>query len=165
MAPNGRAINIARRRDRGLLSRVPRIALATYAKLPTLNDDDRLLVPALAALGVTAVPAVWDSPDVCWDEFQGVLIRSCWDYHLRPLEFLDWIARLERAGVTLWNAGAVLRWNHHKRYLRDLAARGVAILATRRLARGGPGHLPALLGEAGWRDAGGKPPVPASPAG
>ena len=26
-----------------------RIALATYAKLETLNDDDRLLVPALAA--------------------------------------------------------------------------------------------------------------------
>ena len=142
-----------------------RIALATYAKLPTLNDDDRLLVPALAALGVTAVPAVWDSPDVCWDEFQGVLIRSCWDYHLRPLEFLDWIARLERAGVTVWNAGAVLRWNHHKRYLRDLAARGVAIVPTRWLERGGPVDLPALLGEAGWRDAVVKPAVSASAAG
>src|SRR2546423_2780561 len=100
MAPNGRAINIARRRDRGLLSRVPRIALATYSKLPTLNDDDRLLVPALAALGVTAVP-VWDPPRVCWDEFLGVLIRSLWDYHPRPLEFLGWDAqaagRLARA--------------------------------------------------------------------
>ena len=70
-----------------------RIALATYAKLPTLNDDDRLLVPALAAPDVTAVPAVWDSPQVCWDEFLGVLIRSLWDYHLRPLEFLGWDAQ------------------------------------------------------------------------
>jgi len=78
-----------------------RIALATYSKLPTLNDDDRLLVPALAALGVTAVPAVWDSPQVSWDEFPGVLIRSLWDYHPRPLEFLGWDAqaagRLARA--------------------------------------------------------------------
>ena len=78
-----------------------RVALATYSKLPTLNDDDRLLVPALAALGVTAVPAVWDSPQVCWDEFPGVLIRSLWDYHLRPHEFLGWDAqaagRLARA--------------------------------------------------------------------
>src|ERR1043166_1597539 len=113
---------MARWPDRGLLSRVPRIALATYAKLPTLNDDDRLLIPALAALGVTAVPAVWDSGQVCWDGFQGGVIRSCWDYHLRPSEFLEWIARLERGGVTVWNPAALLRWNHHKHYLRDLAA-------------------------------------------
>ncbi|HXL06422.1 MAG TPA: hypothetical protein VN964_05795 [Gemmatimonadales bacterium] len=139
-----------------------RIALATYSKLPTLNDDDRLLIPALAALGVTAVPAVWDSGQVCWDEFQGVLIRSSWDYHLRPLEFLDWIARLERGGVPVWNPGALLRWNHHKRYLRDLAARGVATVPTRWLARGEPADLQALLADVGWREAVIKPAVSAS---
>lgn len=139
-----------------------RIALATYAKVPTLNDDDRLLVPALAALGVTAAPAVWDEAGVCWDELQGVLIRSCWDYHLRAPEFLDWIARLERSGVRVWNAGDVLRWNHHKRYLRDLAARGVATVPTRWLARGEAADLRALLAEAGWRDAVIKPAVSAS---
>jgi glutathione synthase/RimK-type ligase-like ATP-grasp enzyme len=148
-----------------LLSRVPRIALATYAKLPTLNDDDRLLIPALAALGVTAVPAVWDSGQVCWDEFQGVVIRSCWDYHLRPSEFLEWIARLERGGVTVWNPADLLRWNHHKRYLRDLAARGVATVPTRWLARGEPADLRALLADAGWRDAVIKPAVSASASG
>src|SRR5436190_20145957 len=74
-----------------------RIALATGAKLPTLNEDDLLLVPPLRELGVTAVPAVWDSPDVCWEEFQGVVVRSCWDYHHRLEEFLAWVARLERA--------------------------------------------------------------------
>src|SRR2546428_12760632 len=60
-----------------------RIALATSAKLPTLNDDDRLLIPALAELGLAAVPAVWDSPEMCWEEFQSVVVRSCWDYHHR----------------------------------------------------------------------------------
>ncbi len=139
-----------------------RIALATYSKLPTLNDDDRLLIPALAALGVTAVPAVWDSGQACWDEFQGVLIRSSWDYHLRPLEFLDWIARLERGGVRVWNPGALLRWNHHKRYLQDLAARGVATVPTRWLARGEPADLRGLLADVGWREAVIKPAVSAS---
>src|SRR5436190_22959089 len=80
-----------------------RIALATSAKLPTLNDDDRLLIPALAELGLGAVPAVWDSPDVCWEEFQGVLVRSCWDYHHRLEEFLAWVSRLERT-TTPWNS-------------------------------------------------------------
>ena len=144
---------------------MPRIALATYAKLPTLNDDDRLLIPALAALGVTAVPAVWDSAAVCWNEFQGVLIRSSWDYHLRPLEFLDWIARLERGGGRVWNPGPLLRWNHHKRYLRDLAAGGgggVATVPTRWLARGEAADLASLLGDAGWREAVIKPAISAS---
>src|SRR5439155_9660455 len=70
---------------------VTHVALATYTKLPSLNADDLLLVPALRELGVTAVPAVWDSPDVCWEEFQGVVVRSCWDYHHRREEFLAWV--------------------------------------------------------------------------
>src|SRR5437867_1529723 len=102
-----------------------RIALATSAKLPTLNDDDRLLVPALAELGVAAGPAVWDSPDVCWEEFQGVLVRSCWDYHHRLEEFLAWVSRLERAGVPVWNPPAVLRRRRH----------GAAVRARSRRAR------------------------------
>src|SRR6267378_75539 len=86
-----------------------RIALATYAKLPSLNEDDLLLVPALQELGVTAVPAVWDSPDVCWEEFQGVVVRSCWNSHkgyLRdlavrgvPIVPTRWLARGRRVGL------------------------------------------------------------------
>ena len=139
-----------------------RIALATAAKLPTLNDDDRLLVPALAELGFTAVPGVWDAPEVCWDECHGVLVRSCWDYHHRLEEFLAWVTRLERAGVPLWNSPALLKWNIHKGYLRDLAARGVPIVPTRWLERGAPVDLARLLRDAGWREAVVKPAVSAS---
>src|SRR6266568_3199654 len=131
-----------------------RIALATGAKLPPLRE-----------LGVTAVPAVWDSPDVCWEEFQGVVVRSCWDYHHRLEEFLGWVVRLERAGIPVWNPPAVLRWNSHKGYLRDLAARGVPIVPTRWLGRGEPVDLPMLLEDAGWRDAVMKPAVSASASG
>src|SRR3989475_4932132 len=127
-----------------------RIALATGAKLPTLNEDDLLLVPPLRELGVTAVPAVWDSPEVCWEEFQGVAVRSCWDYHHRLEEFLDWVTRLERAEVPLWNSPALLRWNSHKGYLRDLAARGVPIVPTRWLPRGRQVRLLQLLRDERW---------------
>ncbi len=142
-----------------------RIALATYATLPSLNDDDRLLIAALTERGVTARPAVWDSPDVRWEELQGVLVRSCWDYHRRLPEFLAWIARLEGSGVALWNAAAVLRWNSHKAYLRDLAGRGVPIVPTCWLGRGDGTDLAALLGREGWRDAVVKPAVSASATG
>jgi len=144
---------------------VTRIALATCTKLPTLNEDDLLLVPPLRELGVTTVPAVWDSPDVCWEEFQGVVVRSCWDYHHRLEEFLGWVVRLERAGIPLWNPPAMLRWNSHKSYLRDLAARGVPVVPTHWLGRGEPVDLARLLEDAGWRDAVVKPAVSASASG
>src|SRR3989449_4590961 len=139
-----------------------RIALATSARLPTLNEDAGLRTRALAELGLGPVPAVWDSPDVCWEEFQGVVVRSGWDYHLRLEEFLAWVSRLERTGVRVWNPPAVLRWNSHKGYLRDLAARGVSIVPTRWLERGAQADLAGLLRDAGWRDAVVKPAVSAS---
>ncbi|HVH08356.1 MAG TPA: hypothetical protein VM736_01035 [Gemmatimonadales bacterium] len=139
-----------------------RIALATYAKLPNLGEDDRVLLPALAELGVAAVPAVWDAQDVHWEDFQGVLVRSCWDYHEKRDEFLRWLARLERAGVAVWNPFELLRWNVHKGYLRDLEARGVEVVETRWLARGDAVELDALLHGAGWQEAVVKPAVSAS---
>jgi len=139
-----------------------RVALATYANLPGLNDDDRLLIPALDALGLSAAPAVWDAPDVRWDEFRAVMVRSCWDYHHRLEEFLAWVDRLERAGVPLWNPPAVLRWNSHKGYLRDLEACGVPIVPTRWLARGQAVDLARLLRQEAWRSAVVKPAVSAS---
>src|SRR5256885_13593109 len=101
-----------------------RIALATSTRLPSLNEADLLVVPVFRELGVTAVPAVWDSPDVCWEEFQGVVVRSCWDYHHRLEEFLAWVTRLEPAGVAGWNPPAALRWDSPNGYLRELAGRG-----------------------------------------
>ncbi len=142
---------------------MPRIALATYATLPGLNDDDRLLVSALGKQGIPAVPAVWDSPDVEWGDFQGVLVRSCWDYHRRLPEFLEWIARLERdRQQVLWNPPELLRWNSHKGYLRDLGARGVSIVPTRWVARGEPCGLAEVLRHEGWGEAVVKPAVSAS---
>src|SRR5438105_2868483 len=65
-----------------------KVALVSYAGCPELTDDDRLLLPALRHLGVQAKCAVWDAP-VDWTEFDQVILRSCWDYHLRTNEFID----------------------------------------------------------------------------
>src|SRR2546428_1523271 len=99
-----------------------RIALATSAKLPTLNDDDRLLIPALAELGLAAVPAVWDSPEMCWEEFQSVVVRSCWDYHHRREEFLSWVAPPAHARGSVWDTPAGPPPDKHKGHPRAPAA-------------------------------------------
>ena len=97
-------------------------ALVTYAGLPDLAPDDRLLRNALEERGATAEAVVWDDPRADWSRFDAVIVRSTWDYHKRIDEFRAWIDRMEAANVPLWNPPPLLRWNTHKRYLLDLAA-------------------------------------------
>lgn len=106
---------------------MPAIALATSEKWAALSPDDLPLVPALARAGIDAEPAIWSDPSVDWDRFAAVVIRSCWDYHLRRDAFLHWIATLQRP---LFNPPRVVAWNSHKSYLLELAARGVRIPRT-----------------------------------
>ena len=137
------------------------VALATCEAVPDLVQDDRLLIPALAARGIAARPAVWDDDAVAWHEFDAVVIRSCWDYHFKVDRFEAWTRRLEADGIPLLNPPALLRWNARKIYLRDLADRGVAIVPTRFVD--GPGRpLDEILREAGWDQAVVKPVVSAS---
>lgn len=138
------------------------VALATHVGLPALGDDDRLLMAALAARKVHAVPAVWDDDGVDWTRFACVVVRSCWDYHLRPAAFHEWIDRLERSGVAVWNPPATIRWNADKSYLRDLAARGVSTVPTAWVEQGDPTSLADVLRAHGWDRAVVKPAVSAS---
>jgi glutathione synthase/RimK-type ligase-like ATP-grasp enzyme len=138
------------------------IALATCAALPDLTDDDRLLIPALVARGIGAVPAVWDDDAVDWRAFAAVVIRSTWDYHLRQPRFLAWIDRLEALGVPLINPARVLRWNAEKTYLRDLTRAGVPVVATRWVERDDQTPLAAILRETGWPRAVVKPAIAAT---
>jgi glutathione synthase/RimK-type ligase-like ATP-grasp enzyme len=102
------------------------IALATCSSLPGLDDDERLVIPALAAHGLVAEPRVWDDPTAVWDDVRLVVVRSTWDYSDRRDTFLDWCGRPRR----LLNSAAVIEWNTDKVYLRELAAAGISIVPT-----------------------------------
>src|SRR5689334_1430747 len=104
----------------------PRVTLATYEQLPGLTADDRALADALERRGVRVAGGVWSEPSH-WEGDPGlVVVRSCWDYHRRLPEFLAWLDGLDARGVAVRNPPPAIRWNARKRYLLDLAARGVA---------------------------------------
>ena len=139
-----------------------RIAFVTYRALPQLSDDDRLAVAELRQHDIAVESAVWDSPLVDWSVYDALVIRSVWDYHLRPREFETWLALVERLGVPLWNPASLVRWNMDKRYLLDLAERGVPTVATLVLDQGMATSLEAVMGDTGWSDVVYKPAVSAS---
>jgi len=105
------------------------IALATSASWPELSPDDAALIPALRDGGFDAEPVIWSDASIDWSRYALVVVRSCWDYHLRVAEFDAWIERVARL-TTLVNPPSLLRWNLHKSYLLGLASEGVRIPAS-----------------------------------
>jgi glutathione synthase/RimK-type ligase-like ATP-grasp enzyme len=105
------------------------IALVTVASARHLDADLPLLSTALAERGATSVVVEWDDESVEWSQFSLVVIRSTWDYQNRLGEFLDWVEHVSKH-TRVVNPPEVVRWNTDKRYLRDLAAAGVATVPT-----------------------------------
>lgn len=139
-----------------------RVVLATYEGAPELAPDDRALVPALASIGIEATPAVWSDPSVDWSAFDAVIVRSCWDYHLRLDEFRSWLAQLEEADVATLNSPSLIRWNADKRYLLDLARRGVATIPTMVVSGKTANDVARVAAAEGWSRVVIKPAVSAS---
>lgn len=111
---------------------MPSVAIVTCRRIPDLDQDDRPLLPALAALGVDAAPVVWDDPEVDWDGFDLAVIRNPWDYTDAVDAFVEWAAAVPR----LANPAETLAWNVDKRYLAELAAAGVPTIPTAYVAPG-----------------------------
>jgi glutathione synthase/RimK-type ligase-like ATP-grasp enzyme len=138
-----------------------RIALATHRALPQLSQDDRLAAQELRAQGAVVESAVWDSPLIDWSQYDAVILRSTWDYHLRRDEFVKWLAHLDAVSAVVFNPTSLIRWNIDKHYLGDLAARGVPVAETMFLERG-HSTLPDLFARLPWTDVVIKPTVSAS---
>lgn len=142
----------------------PRLALATQPSLPDLWLDARRLIPALARHGIRAEPAVWSSEMVGWRAFDGVVIRSCWDYFEDYPRFRRWLDTLDALRIRTWNGSDVLRWNTDKSYLLELAAAGVPVIETELLNSPSVADIEALAAARGWERVVVKPAVSANGA-
>jgi len=103
-----------------------RVALATAAHLPELDQDGPLLRSALDDAGVPHDVCIWDDEGVDWSSYDLVVLRSVWDYWDRHEEFLAWTRRVPR----LANSADVVAWNTDKTYLARLAQAGVPVVPT-----------------------------------
>lgn len=121
---------------------------------PAVDEYAELWLTVLARLqaaldgeGIRAVPTPWTAHVDSADGLRGfdrVLPLLAWSYHRDHARWLRACATWRDGGVPMSNPADVLAWNSDKRYLADLAARGVAIPHTTwagRLTR-------ALLGQA-----------------
>jgi glutathione synthase/RimK-type ligase-like ATP-grasp enzyme len=136
------------------------LLLATCREVPDGQPWDSDLLVQLKQRGIQARALPWDlaAADAGWS---GVVLRNTWDYTQRFDEFMAWLSRLEAAEIPVWNAPSVVRWNAHKSYLLDLAAKGVAITPTRLVKAGAKTRLTQLVEKEGWAEIVVKPAVSA----
>jgi hypothetical protein len=108
-----------------------RVAFVTTCDLNAIHDDVDLplQVVAFANAGIDLVHAAWEDETVAWDSFDLVVVRSPWNYVENLDEFRNWLGD-QRGMTTFHNPVELIEWNIDKRYLADLAQRGVLIVPT-----------------------------------
>ena len=125
-----------------------------------ITRDDQFLANALAGRGCRVVAHNWDDAEAEWAAFDAIVLRSCWDYHLRVDEFRAWLQSCVELPV--WNPAPMVLENIHKRYLLNLRKNGVPVVDTLLIRSGQPCDLEQVLRHAGWRDAVIKPAISAT---
>lgn len=136
------------------------VALITWSGLPDGAESERLLLPHLAAANVEAQFIDWRC-DCDYTQFDLIILRSCWNYHLHDAEFTAWLQRTASVVHVLNDLETVL-WNKNKFYLRELQEQGIEIAPTIFVAAGeeiGPGSRAQIES---WKKVVVKPAVSAS---
>jgi hypothetical protein len=106
-----------------------RVALVTCQQLPEPDPDQQPLLNAIRAAGMESSMLAWDDPQADPAAFDLCILRSAWNYYEDPEGFVKWVDRA--ASVSrLVNPVAIIHWNLHKRYLRELENAGVPIIPT-----------------------------------
>lgn len=94
-------------------------------------EHDRMMTELRAGAdpGTDWHDLAWDDDAVNWAEFDAVIIGTAWDYWDRQEAFLAKLEDIDRQ-TRLFNPPALVRWNSHKSYLRDMEARGARLIPT-----------------------------------
>lgn len=137
------------------------IAIATCSSIPNLLGSDQEIMQLLKAKGIDAEAKIWDDECIEWSEYDVVLIRTVWGYHLKYEHFISWLKKLEDIGVKVLNSINILKENVHKFYLQRMEAAGIEIIPSFFINRGTDLEFTNIQ-NLGWEKAVIKPAVSAS---
>jgi hypothetical protein len=90
--------------------------------------DSDLSFEPMAELGWSVDMLPWRTEGVDWDVYDAVYICTPWDYPDDADAFLALLESIDRSTAVLVNDISLVRWTIPKTYLRDLEARGAAIV-------------------------------------
>ncbi|MDQ3291356.1 MAG: hypothetical protein M3Q05_08715 [Bacteroidota bacterium] len=109
-----------------------KIALITYNDQgkytsSSIEDEDTVLFNFLNNKGLNLTFEVWNDPEVNWEQYDLLILKSPWDYFDYILDFRDWLDKIEQKNIRMLNPLKTVRWNTDKHYLQDIADAGFTI--------------------------------------
>ena len=163
-------------RESRVESRELRVAVLQGVQLPShvtpdmvhseaLYADEAMLVAELNARGARAKQLPWKGNGSDWGAYDAAVIRATFDYIDDRDGFLGTLAAMEAAGCRVFNPLEVVRWNSDKRYLLEIASKGIATVPTWLAGCDAPDAIRGSLEELGAEEALLKPAVGAGGAG
>lgn len=96
-----------------------RIGFVTSEEDPNLTADDLLAFPALAKLGISVVPVIWDK-NTDFANLDALIFRSCWNYHRKYEDFLFFLTRVGNLNIPVFNSVDTIAWNLNKKHIIEL---------------------------------------------
>lgn len=136
-----------------------KIAFVTYSEQPNITPDDCRIIPFIEDLVIEGIP--WDAA-ADWETFDAVILRSCWDYHIRFAEFSSWLETRKQKETKVFNRPDTVLWNADKIYLKELAAAGIPTVPTVWLEKNSEVEIRHIVRSMGWKKAVIKPSVSAT---
>ena len=107
-----------------------RCAFLSMDSLENFFSYDQMLFEPLKAVGWIAEEVSWRKPDVDWNSYDAVIIRTTWDYQDDVQGFMACLQRIEASSAQLQNSLKIVEWNISKSYLKDLQNQGINIVPT-----------------------------------
>lgn len=130
---------------------IMKIAVITYdnkgAYASNEVNEDVMLEKMLKELGLDFSFEIWSDPQVIWQEYALLLIKSPWDYFDRYGEFKAWCEKIQEFGIPSLNSIDTILWNSDKWYLREIQEKGFPIVPTQYLKKKEPLHLESYFKE------------------
>jgi hypothetical protein len=92
---NGERVKIMILRNTDKKNMPAHIAIVSYFSIGAYDvstvDENKILSDVLTELDISHEIVIWSDPDVKWESFSCLLIKSVWDYFDYYPEFLDWM--------------------------------------------------------------------------
>ncbi|MFC5623371.1 ATP-grasp domain-containing protein [Algoriphagus winogradskyi] len=118
------------------------VAIVSYFSVGAYDnntlDENQMLSEILSEHQIPHKIVSWSDPEVKWEQFSLLLIKSTWDYFDFYPEFLTWIDKIKKLGIPALNSMDTIRWNSSKRYLLEIASKGFPVIAGMILEKGLP---------------------------
>lgn len=105
-----------------------RCAYLTMDNIGDFVSDADLSFEPMRSLGWHIDMVSWRAPSVDWDQYDAVYLCTPWDYPDDAAAFMRVLETIDASRALLVNSMQLVRWSLKKTYLRELEARGAAIV-------------------------------------